>query len=59
MCINLGAQDGKSAAKAGAREIPRVHKMKKEELEELLEEYEDHSSMFPHGDEYDGSHEWD
>jgi hypothetical protein len=33
--------------------------MKKEELEELLEEYEDHSSMFPHGDEYDGSHEWD
>lgn len=31
----------------------------KEELEELLESYEDHSDMFPNGDEYDGSHGWD
>lgn len=33
--------------------------MTKSELEELLEEYEDHSDMFPNDDEYDGSHEWD
>lgn len=33
--------------------------MTKEELEDLLEEYEDHSDMFPNGDEFDGSHEWD
>lgn len=36
-----------------------LKKMKKEELEELLEEYEDHSGLFPNDDEYDGSHEWD
>ena len=33
--------------------------MKKDELEEILENYEDHSDMFPNDDEFDGSHEWD
>ena len=33
--------------------------MKKYELEEILENYEDHSDMFPNNDEFDGSHEWD
>ena len=32
---------------------------KKDELEEILENYEDHSDMFPNDDEFDGSHEWD
>ncbi|MCM1121185.1 MAG: hypothetical protein NC416_01240 [Eubacterium sp.] len=36
-----------------------LKKMKKDELEDLLNEIEDHSSMFPNDDEYDGSHEWD
>lgn len=36
-----------------------LKKMSKDELEELLEEYEDHSSLFPNDDEYDGSHEYD
>ena len=33
--------------------------MKKYELEEILENYEDHSDMFPNNDEFDGSHERD
>ena len=33
--------------------------MTKDELKEILENYEDHSDMFPHDDEFDGSHEWD
>lgn len=36
-----------------------LKKRTKDELEDLLDEIEDHSSMFPNGDEYDGSHEWD
>lgn len=36
-----------------------LENMKEEELKERLEAYEDHSDMFPNGDEYDGSHEWD
>lgn len=36
-----------------------LKKMKKDELKELLDEYEDHSGLFPNDDEYDGSHEWD
>lgn len=33
--------------------------MTKQELEEILENYEDHGIMFPNNDEFDGSHEWD
>ena len=29
------------------------------ELRERLEEYEDHSDLFPNGDEFDGSHFYD
>ena len=36
-----------------------LKKMKKDELEELLENYEDHSDLFPNDDEFDGSHAWD
>ncbi len=33
--------------------------MKKDEIREKLDEYEDHSDLFPNDDEYDGSHSWD
>ena len=36
-----------------------LKRMTKEELKEQLEEYEDTSDMFPNGDQYDGSHEYD
>ena len=42
-----------------AQDENELKEMDKEELEELLEEFEDHSDMFPNGDENDGSHEWD
>lgn len=35
-----------------------MKKMKKDELEELLEEYGDHSSLFPNGRDYDAE-DWD
>ena len=31
----------------------------KEELLDMLHEFEDHSDLFPNDDEYDGSHDWD
>ena len=40
--------------------VPRDLKgMSKEELEELLENLEDTTLLFPNRDENDGSHEWD
>lgn len=33
--------------------------MRKEELEDKLDNYENHSDLFPNDDEFDGSHEWD
>lgn len=36
-----------------------LKQMNKEELVEKLENYEDHSELFPNGDEFDGSHPWD
>lgn len=36
-----------------------MKKMSKKELEELIEEFADHSDLFPNDDEYDGSHEYD
>ncbi len=36
-----------------------VKNLSKKELEECLEEYEDHSNQFIHEDEFDGSHSWD
>lgn len=33
--------------------------LKLSELKDLLNEYRDHSDMFPNDDEDDGSHSWD
>lgn len=36
-----------------------LEEMSKEDLQSMLMNYEDHSDLFPNGDEFDGSHEWD
>lgn len=36
-----------------------MKEMNEKELKDLLEEYTDHSDLFPNDDENDGSHEWD
>lgn len=36
-----------------------LRKLTRRDLQDLLEEKEDHSDMFPNDDEFDGSHDYD
>ena len=36
-----------------------VADMDESELQSMLDEFHDHSDLFPNEDEFDGSHEWD
>lgn len=40
-------------------DLDDLKEMTKQDLQNLLNDYEDHSDLFPNDDEYDGSHSWD